>query len=84
MKTAFWGTIALLTCPCHIVIIALLFAGSSIGAVISNNFVWVFLGLAVVFGFSLFMATRGPLNTSTRTSTGKGAEAKTTEIVHDR
>ena len=47
-----------MTCPCHALLIATLVAGSAAGAFVSHNIGWVGFGLAVLFGFSLYMGSR--------------------------
>lgn len=44
-----WGFLAVLTCPCHLPVLALLLSGTAVGAVITQHMV-----LAVRAGIALF------------------------------
>lgn len=44
-----WGALAVLTCPCHLPLLAAVLAGTTAGAVIGEN-----LGMAVVAATGLF------------------------------
>ena len=44
-----WGLLAVLTCPCHLPVFALLLSGTAAGAVIGRH-----MGFAVVVGVALF------------------------------
>ena len=44
-----WGFLAVLTCPCHLPVLALLLSGTALGAVITQHMV-----LAVMAGIALF------------------------------
>lgn len=44
-----WGVLAVLTCPCHLPVLALLLSGTAMGALISDH-----MGLAVIVGVALF------------------------------
>ena len=46
-----WGVLAALTCPCHLPVLALLLAGTAVGALISQH-----MALAVMVGVALFGA----------------------------
>lgn len=50
VMTYFMGTIAVLTCPCHLPILILLFSGTAAGAFLSAN-----LGLALLVLLPLFL-----------------------------
>ncbi|UJM95508.1 MULTISPECIES: broad-spectrum mercury transporter MerE [Rhodanobacter] len=53
-----WGVLALLTCPCHLPLLALLLSGTAAGAALSNHFGVAILGLATLFILSLTSALR--------------------------
>lgn len=53
-----WGALALLTCPCHLPVVALLLSGTAAGAALSNHFGVAILGFAALFILSLTSALR--------------------------
>lgn len=50
VMTYFMGAIAVLTCPCHLPILILLFSGTAMGAFLQEN-----TGLAVLFLLPIFL-----------------------------
>ena len=54
-----WWVIAFLSCPCHIVWIPLLLAGTSLGALLTGRVYWALaIGMTAVFVFSLTRCLR--------------------------
>lgn len=53
-----WAVLAILTCPCHLPLLAVVLAGTTAGAVLSQHWVIAALGLISVFGLSLVRAMR--------------------------
>lgn len=49
---------AALTCPCHLPILLVLLAGTTLGAVLQQNLALVLLGLTVYFVFALVQGLR--------------------------
>lgn len=55
MKKLGWGIIAVLTCPCHLVLIVPLLAGTAFGAYIAVHQKIVGLIFGILFVISLYM-----------------------------
>ena len=53
-----WGTLAVLTCPCHLPILAAVLAGTTAGAFLVEYWVITALGLTGLFLLSLARALR--------------------------
>ena len=53
-----WGTLAVLTCPCHLSILAAVLAGTTAGAFLVEYWVITALGLTGLFLLSLARALR--------------------------
>ena len=53
-----WGGLAVLTCPCHLLILAVVLAGTTAGAFLSEHWVIAALGLTGLFLLSLSRALR--------------------------
>ena len=53
-----WAGLAVLTCPCHLPILAALLAGTTAGAFFSAHWVVAALGLISLFGLSVWRAIR--------------------------
>lgn len=56
-KTLAW-TLAIITCPCNLLILALVLAGTAAGTLITNYFVPLLVILSVLFVISLLKALR--------------------------
>ncbi|MFD1036935.1 hypothetical protein ACFQ3N_00645 [Virgibacillus byunsanensis] len=48
-----WGALALITCPCHLVLILPLLAGTALGGYLAEyqTITWVVLGLLFIYSF---------------------------------
>ena len=53
-----WGGLAVLTCPCHLPILAVVLAGTTAGAFLGEHWVIAALGLTGLFLLSLSRALR--------------------------
>lgn len=53
-----WGALAVLTCPCHLPILAVVLAGTTAGAFLGEHWVIAALGLTGLFLLSLSLAFR--------------------------
>lgn len=53
-----WALLALLTCPCHLPVVAFLLAGTTAGAFIGDHMALATLSAAVLFGLSCLLAFR--------------------------
>lgn len=53
-----WAGLAVLTCPCHLPILAAILAGTTAGAFFSAHWVIAALGLMSLFALSLWRAMR--------------------------
>lgn len=53
-----WALLALLTCPCHLPLVAFLLAGTSAGAFIAENMGLATLSAVILFGVSCLFAIR--------------------------
>jgi mercuric ion transport protein len=57
-KTILAGGLALLTCPCHVVLLIPLLAGTAFGSVLSQYTGVLTAGLVVLFGLSIWYLMR--------------------------
>jgi len=67
MKSLGWGFLALLTCPCHLVLILPLLAGTTLGVYFDAHQTAVSVILGIVFVVSILMIfkkVRGKTNSS--------------------
>ncbi|MGU2419703.1 broad-spectrum mercury transporter MerE [Burkholderia cenocepacia] len=55
-RTWLWGSLALLTCPCHLPILIALLSGTVVGAFVADHVVVALLVLLALFVFSLVNA----------------------------
>ncbi|WP_052131857.1 broad-spectrum mercury transporter MerE [Caballeronia zhejiangensis] len=55
-RTYLWGTLAVLTCPCHLPILIALLSGTMVGAFVTEHEGIALLVLLALFGFSLVNA----------------------------
>ena len=55
LRAYLWGALAVLSCPCHLPIVAVVLAGTSAGAFLSDH--WVVAALALT-GLFVLSATR--------------------------
>lgn len=53
-----WGGLAVLTCPCHLPVLAFVLAGTTAGAFLSEHWVIAVLGLTGLFVLSVARALR--------------------------
>ena len=53
-----WGTLAALTCPCHLPVLALLLSGTAVGALITQHMVLVVMVGVALFGTFAALAVR--------------------------
>ena len=53
-----WGVLAALTCPCHLLLLTAVLAGTTAGAVIAEHWALAAVALAGLFGLSLTQAWR--------------------------
>lgn len=53
-----YGLIALVTCPCHLPILALLLSGSVVGAYLNDHFITLIIIFSLLFVCSLAAALR--------------------------
>jgi mercuric ion transport protein len=53
-----YATLAVVTCPCHLPILVLLFSGSAMGAFLTDHFATALTILSLLFIFSLALAVR--------------------------
>ncbi len=53
-----YALLAVVTCPCHLPVFALLFSGSAVGAFLSDNFATALTIFSLLFIFSLTLAVR--------------------------
>ncbi|WP_081413498.1 hypothetical protein [Aneurinibacillus terranovensis] len=58
MKGVGWFLVALVTCPCHLVLLIPLLAGTAIGSYIAQFQTATFVILAMLFALSLYMGWR--------------------------
>ncbi len=58
MKSLGWGILALLTCPCHLVFMIPLLAGTTLGAYLVAHQTIAGIVLAIIFAISLCMMFR--------------------------
>lgn len=61
-KRLLWGSLAVLTCPCHIPILIFLFSGTAFGAFLSDHIVVAVVVLVVLFLICLGAAMRLPVH----------------------
>jgi mercuric ion transport protein len=53
-----WGVLAALTCPCHLLLLTAVLAGTSAGAMIAAHWALAAVTLTALFGLSLTQAWR--------------------------
>lgn len=53
-----WGVLAVLTCPCHLPVLAVVLAGTTAGAFVGEHWGIAVLGLTGLFVLSLVRALR--------------------------
>lgn len=53
-----WGLLALLTCPCHLPLLAIMLAGTTVGAFIAGHWIIAAVVLGGLFVVSLAQAVR--------------------------
>lgn len=53
-----WSGLAVLTCPCHLLLLAILLGGTSAGAFLGDHQVVAFIGLTALFVLFLSAAQR--------------------------
>ena len=53
-----WGVLAVLTCPCHLLLLTAVLAGTTAGAVIAAQWAFAAVTLTGLFGLSLTQAWR--------------------------
>lgn len=53
-----WGALAVLTCPCHLPLLAVVLAGTSVGAFVGNHWGVAALSLAGLFVLSVTRVLR--------------------------
>ena len=53
-----WGGLAVLTCPCHLPVLAVVMAGTTAGAYVGEQWGFAVLGLTGLFVLSLVRALR--------------------------
>ena len=61
-----WGALAVLTCPCHAVMLIFLLAGTAVGSWLVAVQAYLYLGFSLLFLFGLWLMVRratGPCET---------------------
>ncbi len=53
-----WGTLAVITCPCHLLILAAVLSGTALGALLQEHFTLTLVLFSVLFLLSLWRVTR--------------------------
>ncbi|TDJ19694.1 MAG: broad-spectrum mercury transporter MerE [Gammaproteobacteria bacterium] len=53
-----WGTLAVITCPCHLPILAVVLSGTALGALLKEHFTLTLVLFSVLFLLSLWAVTR--------------------------
>jgi mercuric ion transport protein len=52
-----WGTLAVITCPCHLPILAVVLSGTALGALLQEHFTLTVVLFSVLFLLSLWAVT---------------------------
>jgi mercuric ion transport protein len=53
-----WGTLAVVTCPCHLPILAVVLSGTALGALLQEHFTLTLVLFSALFLLSLWAVTR--------------------------
>jgi len=53
-----WGTLAVVTCPCHLPILAVVLSGTALGALLQEHFILTLVLFSALFLLSLWAVTR--------------------------
>ncbi len=53
-----WGALAVITCPCHLPILAVVLSGTALGALLKAHFTLTLVLFSVLFLLSLWAVTR--------------------------
>jgi len=53
-----WGALAVITCPCHLPVLAVLLSGTALGALLREHFTSTLVLFSALFLWSLWAATR--------------------------
>jgi mercuric ion transport protein len=53
-----WGTLAVISCPCHLPILAVVLSGTALGALLQEHFTLTLVLFSVLFLLSLWAVTR--------------------------
>jgi mercuric ion transport protein len=53
-----WGTLAVVTCPCHLPILAVVLSGTALGALLQEHFILTLVLFSTLFLLSLWAVTR--------------------------
>ena len=53
-----WGTLAVVTCPCHLPILAVVLSGTALGALLKAHFTLTLVLFSALFLLSLWAVTR--------------------------
>ncbi len=61
-----WGALTVITCPCHVLIVAALLSGTALGALLKEHFTLTLVLFTLVFLLSLRAFTRTLSRTSSR------------------
>jgi mercuric ion transport protein len=68
LKSTGWFLVALVTCPCHLLLLIPLLAGTALGAYLAEYQTITFVVLGILFALSLYMGWR-KLDQSEKTET---------------
>ncbi len=60
-----WGTLAVITCPCHLLVLAVVLSGTALGALLQEHFTLTLVLFSLLFLLSLWGVTRA-LSTTDR------------------
>ncbi len=53
-----WGTLAVITCPCHLPVLAVVLSGTALGALLREHFTSTLVLFSLLFLLSLWAVTR--------------------------
>ena len=53
-----WGTLAVITCPCHLLVLAVVLSGTALGALLQEHFTLTLVLFSLLFLLSLWRVTR--------------------------
>lgn len=70
IKSSSWFLVALITCPCHLVLLLPLFAGTALGSYFTEFKDVIFIVMGLLFVFALFKGWR-KLDPETKNKTKK-------------